>query len=126
MDDMRKQLENTVQQRDVGSKASRLNKSKDELRRMVNKKIDTTMIGGIAKIEAFFGYLWGHELDEKDCTDAQNDFYEIWQQCRDEILNNGNAQKRAINHELDLFEVNWTGYKTNFQMDKRSKFKAFE
>ena len=113
--DIRQRLTTAVKQRDNYYKESRGKSSKEELRRLLNKYIDTTMIGAIAKMEAYFGKDWGHGLKEEECTNEQLDLYDVWQQCRDEILNNGNAQKRAMNHELDLFDVQWSGYKKNFK-----------
>lgn len=95
-------------------------KAKERLREVFARKLKTTMIGEIAKVEHFLGHLWGHGLDEKDCTDDQLDLYEIWQQCRDEMLNLGNSQLRAASSELDLYNVEWKGHVTNFSFKGRN------
>lgn len=113
-DVMRQRLRNTVEQRDNINKSKLLKDSKQQLRKIIETKMKTTMIGALAKFEAFFGKQWGHGLDEKDCDEKQLAWYNVWQQCRDEILNNGNAQLRGILAELDLYSIKWEGYKAEF------------
>lgn len=85
---------------------SRLHKeSKEKLRKTIETKLRTTMIGAIDKMEKFMGESWGHGLQEHECTDAQLNKYDVWQQCRDEILNLGNKQIRSVLAELDLYDV---------------------
>ena len=91
-------------------------KAKERLRKIVETKLRTTMIGEIAKVEQFLGKIWGYGLNEEQCTNSQLDWYEVWQQCRNEMLNIGNSQIRALLSELDLYNVEWKGYQTNFRI----------
>lgn len=60
---------------------------------ILRKKIQTTMIGALARFEEGFGYLWGHNQDS--LTPKQLEFKNMWDKVRTEILNNGNDQIRA-------------------------------
>jgi Mg/Co/Ni transporter MgtE len=60
----------------------------------VHKKFQTTMIGSLAKFEKAFGYLWLQDNSNRE------KFEEIWDNTRNEILNNGNKQSRAAINEL--------------------------
>lgn len=94
--------------------------SKKKLRKVMETKMKTLMIGAIAKIESFFGEkVWGFNLSEDECSNEQLDNELIWEQLRDEILNLGNKQIRAAMSELDLYDVVWTGYKYQFEPKKR-------
>ena len=112
---MRGRLQKASNQIGVENKERLKKTSKDRLRKVIETKLRNTMIGEIAKVEHFLGKDWGHGLEEKDCSDDQLDKYEVWQQCRDEMLNLGNSQIRAALAELDLYEVEWKGYQTNFR-----------
>ncbi len=84
---------------------NKMKSAKEVLRKNIEKKIRTTMIGALSKMESFFGKDWGHGLVEEECSDDQLDKYDLWQQCRDEILNLGNSQIRAATSELDLYDI---------------------
>lgn len=73
-------------------------------RTILTKRFQTTMIGALFEFEKNFGYLWGHDKDEKDLTDKELDFLDRWDVVRNQILNNGNNQlRKAIS---DLSKVN--------------------
>lgn len=70
--------------------------SKDRLINLMTKFINTTMIGSIAAIEK-------HLNNE---TLSENEF----QRVRQEILDNGNKQRRAMMDELSRYDVEWLRY----------------
>lgn len=111
---MRRRLVKMGEQNRQNDREFKKKSSKEKLRVAAQKKIDTTMIGAINKMEIFMGKQWGHGLEEDECTDAQLDWYEVWQQCRQEILDLGNKQKRSLISELDLYDVEFKGYQYNF------------
>lgn len=111
---MRERLRKVSKERESTSAERKKRMSKDRLKQNVKKKLQTTFIGAISKVEAFLGDVWGHGLEEKECTDAQLDFYDIWQQCRDEILNLGNAQIRAIDKEFEFYDMEYKGTEVKF------------
>lgn len=84
--------------------------SRRRLLRILQKKLRTSFIGALAKFETHFGRLWGHGLDESECTPEQLAWREVWEQARTEVLNNGNGQLRAVEAELPLYTVVWDGY----------------
>lgn len=86
--------------------------SRDRLLGIISKKIQTTMIGALAAVEDSIGReLWGHGKQARDCTPDELFWREIWQEkVRPAILNNGNNQLRALQAELLLYEMVWTGY----------------
>jgi flagellar biosynthesis/type III secretory pathway chaperone len=94
----------------VSERSQKLLRGKETLSKSIIKRLNTIMIGSISKFENFFGEIWGHGKDFNQLTEAEVKLFEIWQQCRDEILNNGNAQKRMLLSELDLFEILCKGH----------------
>lgn len=82
--------------------------SRDRLWRILKKKVTTSFIGAIARVETLIGKdLWGHGKPLSECTPNQKEWREIWEQCRNEILNNGNNQLRAIENEVGEYVVSW-------------------
>lgn len=68
------------------------------------KRFETTIIGSLARIENNFGHLWGHNSD-KEPTEEQLKFEELWEFTRTSILNHGNKQMRdALDELLEYLE----------------------
>lgn len=84
--------------------------SRLRLFRIIKKKFNNSFIGDLSKFETHFGSLWGHGKDEMVRTPEQEAWYELWQQCRTEILNNGNHQLRAVEMELNKYSMTWNRY----------------
>jgi len=72
----------------------------DNTKAILTKRFQTTMIGALFEFEKTFGYLWGHDKDEKDLTDKELDFLDRWDMVRNQILNNGNNQLRKAIADL--------------------------
>lgn len=90
-----------------------LEASRRRLGEILEKKLRTTFIGAISAIEeSAFGRLWGHGLRPEERTADQQKWYDVWQQVRTKILNNGNNQLRAVHNELSLYQVEWLRYRT--------------
>jgi thiamine biosynthesis lipoprotein ApbE len=80
----------------------------------VKKRFQTTIIGGLARFEESFGYLWGHNSD-RDLTEKQKEFADMWEYVRTSILNHGNDQMRqAIDEIIDHVEKENSLYRYNF------------
>lgn len=73
-----------------------MDRSKDRLITLLTKFINTTMIGSIATIEK---HLSDGRLSNED-----------FQRIRQEILDNGNKQRRAMLDELSRYKVEWQRY----------------
>ena len=65
------------------------------------KKLETTMIGCLARFENVFGYLWGqHKSHTVDLTDQEVYFDNLWRDVRNNILNHGNNQIRGLHNDM--------------------------
>jgi hypothetical protein len=83
--------------------------SKQRLKRICSTKMRTSFIGALSQFEGFFGLLWGHGQDDP-LTPEQEEMRKLWEQCRTEVLNNGNNQLRSLESEIDLHYVRWERY----------------
>ncbi len=90
-----------------------LETSRQRLLKIVQRKNATGFIGALAKFEQHIGVvLWGHGKPDSECTPDQLAWRQVWEQCRAEILNNGNNQQRAVENEFALYTVRWNRYVT--------------
>lgn len=96
-------------------------KFKERLKSIISKKIDTTMIYPLSQFEALFGELWGNQKDEELLTEQQKDYRIKWQKCRNNILNNGNRNKRNAQIEIDGHDIVLKGHTTNFVVNGNIK-----
>mgnify|MGYP006296163477 CR=1 FL=1 len=71
---------------------------KNNIEYILRKKIETTMIGALARFEEGFGDIWGHDSDNP--TQEQLRYQLIWDKIRNEILDHGNNQLRKGISEL--------------------------
>lgn len=78
--------------------------SKKQFLKMLEKKFDTTIIGSIYHMEELFGHLWGFNSNDP-LTKEQKEWYKLWQELRNIILNNGNGQKRMALKEAAKFNL---------------------
>ncbi len=91
---------------------------KQQLLYDLDKRFKTTMIGSIANFEKGFSHLWENEKDE----DRKKYYYELWQDVRDEILNNGNHQARSAAKLLKSFLYpNQVTQKYNFKFKDKGE-----
>ena len=81
------------------------------LRDNIEKKMKTVMIYPISMFEQYFGTLWGLGKKYEDLTVNEKAFRDIWDDCRDEILDSGNRQIRNAKSEIKLYKVVKTGIK---------------
>ena len=87
------------------------NNDKQQILYSLDKRFQTTMIGSLAQFEKRFSHLW----EEPDDEESQM-YYDLWQDARDEILNNGNHQARSAVKELkNLLYPNRITTKENFR-----------
>ena len=77
------------------------------------KRFETSMIGTLARIEDFFGFLWGD--GKSNLTQKEYEYKRLWEELRTEILNHCNYQMRAaidemkdyLDHQNNLYEYNF-------------------
>lgn len=90
--------------------------NKKQIEQTIRKKIETTMIGALARFEEGFGRLWGHENENKLSQDELRNRI-VWDNVRESILDHGNNQiRKAIseikNNQLDKVKYSYY-YKFN-------------
>lgn len=86
--------------------------SKKKLKKNVEKKMKTTFIGAIDKIEKKFGHLWAK--NQKDLNSSERLWRGLWEELRKEILDQGNNQLRAALSEIDEYQIEWNKYHIEF------------
>lgn len=84
--------------------------SKNRLKNITNKKFRTCFISPLSEFELAFGEIWGHGLSEEELTSEQKVNRQKWEQIRQNILNKGNTQRRALLQEIELYDINFNGY----------------
>lgn len=89
-------------------------KYKERLKKIIGKKIETTMIYPLSQFEVAFGELWGCGLPEDKLTDEELIMRKKWEEVRQRILDNGNRQKRNAMSELEQYNVEWLRYRQVF------------
>jgi len=89
---------------------------------ILNKRIQTTMIGALSEFEKAFGYLWGYQKpEEEELTEKEEKFLDLWEEARNRILNNGNNQLRKAVSEINKAQGKFNyNYKFNVREDRRS------
>lgn len=81
---------------------------------LINKRMQTIMIGALARFEENFAYLW-----TKETTHTQY-FLDLWQRARQDVLDYGNNQIRLAKKELEQMEDRrQTKYKYRYRFDMR-------
>ena len=89
----------------------------------ITKRFQTTIIGSLARFEDNFGYLWGFNSD-KELTDKQIEFAEMWEYVRTSVLNHGNNQMRlAIDEIIDHIEKENELYRYHFIINQNNEKK---
>jgi hypothetical protein len=91
--------------------------SKERLKKIAAKKIQTTMIGALDSIEKHLGFLW-EEDEEGKCNAGLRETYDL---VRQEILDRGNDQIRNLMTELDQYDIEWLRYQLKLQVKPRPK-----
>ena len=101
-------------------KEARQQKYLDDCRRRLSKiaeeKMKTTFIGALDAIERIFGDMWGIDLEDNERSKEQKENYELWQDLRTEILNNGNNQCRLLLNEISNHVVKWNRHQSTFRV----------
>lgn len=83
---------------------SHVKRSRESLKKLVAKRIQTTMIGALAAIEEKFKDFWTPKDGDK-MTEEQQSLYNIFQEIRSSILDNGNNQIRLLEKDIEQFDV---------------------
>lgn len=87
-------------------------KYKERLKKIIAKKIETTMIYPLSQFELAFGELWGNGLPEDKLMDDERIMRKKWEEVRQRILDCGNRQARNAKAEIEMHDVHWNRYRT--------------
>lgn len=112
MDNLRNSYKKIIEHRKEAYDSGVKESSKQRLRNIVEKKLMTTCIGSVAILEKTLGELWGHGLEESQCTENQKKWRQKWNFIRNEILNNGNKQLRSFFNEIKYYDIVWNRYQS--------------
>jgi hypothetical protein len=122
IEDKFKQVANYREQHKLSSRENYQNQSRRRLQKIVETKINTTMIGSISAIEQKFGKLWGQGKPASQLTDQELEMLALKDELRTEILNLGNNQKRAAVAEINQYDVEWKRHHMDLHvMERREK-----
>jgi hypothetical protein len=115
VEDLERKLRRVAAERAVTERratlARDLAEGRGRLERIVQKKLKTAFVGALARVEAAFGALWGHGKSDSRLAPEERAWRAVWEACRNEILNNGNHQARALEAEFPQYDIQWTGYR---------------
>jgi hypothetical protein len=100
-----------------GQRSKSNNETKDRLKKISNKKFTTCFIYALDQFEKEFGKLWGAGKPINLLNSDESRNRDKWEKIRTNILNNGNKQARAMCSELDLYSLDFIGYKMEFKKE---------
>jgi len=84
------------------------------------KRLETTMIGALARFENVFGYLWAHHKNmDEPLSDSEIHFDNMWQDVRNNILNHGNQQIRGLASDISKQLRNGPEVRYNYKFKMR-------
>lgn len=86
--------------------------SREKLENIITKRIKTTMIGAVAAVEESLKQFWDNGGEK--LTEEQERIFNLFQEMRSKILDNGNNQIRLIEKDLDNFNVELKIYHISF------------
>lgn len=93
-------------------------KKNNRFDQIIKKRIQTTMIGALARFEENFGYLWGQDQENLNSEQIRN--LDLWEKTRTEILDNGNNQIRgAISDMKSPKNVDQVKYSYYYKINNR-------
>jgi hypothetical protein len=84
----------------------------NELDSLIEKRMQTIMIGSLARFEEFFAYLWMENSPDKDY------FMNLWQETRQSVLDYGNNQIRLAKKDVKTLQPQ-SKYYYKYRFDPR-------
>ena len=84
----------------------RKDRASKQLEKEMSTKIRTSFIFALAEIERIFGELWKHNEDG-DLDEIEQEWKEAYQEFRKAVLDNGNAQIRALEDHIKNYDIDF-------------------
>ncbi len=73
-----------------------------DIKELAKKRLQTAFIFAIAEVEDLFGHLWGDDIEDyNQLTTQQREWEKVFIFFRKRVLDNGNAQIRALLEDLE-------------------------
>jgi hypothetical protein len=98
---------NPKKRKEDEEKEKYLEQSNQRLKTIVDKKIQTTMIGALS---AFEDYILNSDFFASLSKDRKIQLEQLYDQCRSKILDTGNTAKRNLKEEFDQYTIEWNRY----------------
>jgi hypothetical protein len=93
--------------------------SRQRLKDIVDKKINTTMIGSLSAFEEF---ILKSPVFLKTLTEEQKiEFQNQYEKARAKILDLGNNAKRNLTEEFSQYDIKWNRYQLVMQVKPRGR-----
>ncbi len=97
-------IKNLVRNKVNKSEEKRTDVAREVLEKEITRRLRTVMIGAISSLENNFGFLFAFN-ENRERTDEEMECLDIFNKTRSEILDRGNAQIRAVQDALDLYDI---------------------
>lgn len=95
--------------------------AKQHLIDLAKTRITTAFIAALDEIERTFGYLWAHDED-RDRTDKEEEFFLLYKELRQNILDKGNQQRRLLVSDISGHEIKEMRYTLKMPIRNRSDY----
>lgn len=87
--------------------------SRAVLNKSIDKKIMTTAVGSLDRIERLLGHLWGKDKTYLGRTNREKELFTVWCGLRRQILDLAEGQKKLTAKELDNYKILYTKFVEN-------------
>lgn len=88
---------------------------RDKLQAELAAKMKTIMIGAISSVEEKLGDLWGFGK-KRPLTQSEQEFSDLFQELRKDILDKGNTQIRNTKQLLEQYNIEYEGYSLEIRL----------
>ena len=88
---------------------------------MLKRRFTTVFVGAVAKIEQYFGELWGEhlELEEEDMTPEQLKWYKKFLDARELIFDQGNHELHQCMSDSEMYDMEYMRQETRFLKEEK-------
>lgn len=94
--------------------------SRQKITECVNRHIRTTMVGAVAAVEHYFGFLWGLNED-RELTVEEQELADKFAELRSQVFDIGNLQMRNFAGELHQYIISRKKYSLTLPVIPRKK-----